>query len=118
MESGVFQDFQYPEKYAAIVEKAEGGDEKSVIMLKDYYSNFPRTDLRNLEYWSNKSVVWEGKKAHINLIVALASHNQCERAWSILGRTYSDRTSFPFYSNTEGAEFIDEKCERKQNQNG
>ena len=50
-ESGVFDDFRYPERYAAIVEAAESGDERSIFTLARYYANSPKTDLRNLEYW-------------------------------------------------------------------
>lgn len=43
-ESGIVKDFQYPERYAAVVQAAEGGDEKSIIMLVSYYANFPKTN--------------------------------------------------------------------------
>lgn len=111
-ESGIFEDFKYPEKYARIVAKAEGGDRSSVMRLAEYYGNFPTTDLRNLEYWSEKASHFDGPIAYTNLVVALAAHDQCDRAWSVLETNYAKLSDFPFYASDGATEMIDGRCER------
>ncbi|WP_291201492.1 hypothetical protein [Hyphomonas sp.] len=113
-ESGVFEEFQYQEKYAAIVEKAEAGDEQSISTLMRYYANFPSTDLRNLEYWSLKASRVEGREALTNLIYALALHGECERAWSFVYESYPDLTQFPFYKVDGADEAINGWCRRSR----
>lgn len=111
-ESGIFEEFQYQEKYAAIVEKAEAGDEASISTLARYYANIPSTDLRNLEYWSLKASQVEGREALTNLIYALALHGECERAWSFLNESYPRRTEFPFHKVEGADETINSWCRR------
>jgi hypothetical protein len=112
-ESGIFDDFRYPERYAAIVEAAESGDEKSIGMLAQYYANFPKTDLRNLEYWSLKASQIRGRGELTNLIVALASHGECGRAWKIVHDTYANPSEFEFYKAEGAEEVIDGTCKRE-----
>lgn len=112
-ESGLFKEFQHPEEYADIVEKAEAGDVSSIEKLHQYYSNFPHTDLRNLEYWSDILSKKNGRISYTNLIVSLSSHGFCEKSWSFVDREYSVLSEFPFYSKTGKMEYIDNKCERE-----
>lgn len=112
MESGVFDDFRYPERYAAIVEAAEAGDAGSIRILVRYYSNFPKTDLRNLEYWSMRASQIGGPQELTNLIVALASHDECERAWHFVEESYKEPSEFAFYKAERGVEVIDGTCGR------
>jgi hypothetical protein len=111
-ESGIFEEFKYAQEYAAIVEKAEAGDETSISTLARYYANFPSTDLRNLEYWSLKARRVEGREALTNLIYALALHGECERAWNFLDGSYPDRTEFPFHKVEGADETINGWCRR------
>lgn len=111
-ESGIFENFKYPERYAKIVEAAEHGDKNSINELKQYYSNFPHTDLRNLEYWSMKSAEFGGRNELTNLIIALSLHQKCERAWEILTENYKNPDDFSFYESDGISETLDGKCSR------
>lgn len=116
-ESGVFREFQYNNEYANLVERAEGGDRESILRLANYYCNFPTTDLRNLEYWSEKAAIFEGSIAYACLISSLASHGECDRAWDIFDRNYRNyrRRLDPIVYRSNGrTETIDEICPRRR----
>jgi hypothetical protein len=108
-----FDDFRYPERYATIVESAEAGNVQAIKMLALYYSSLPKTDLRNLEYWSGKLAKIEGSGAFSNLILSFARHNKCDRAWEVLGKNYLNFADYPFFQVKGSMEFIDGKCGRK-----
>lgn len=69
--------------------------------------------LINLEYWSDKASKFAGEEEFNNLIIALADHQKCERAWQILSENYPDLKDFPFYGSTGKVEVINGKCKRQ-----
>ena len=112
IEAGTFDDFKYPEKYAAIVESAEAGNKKNTILLARYFSNVPKTDLRNLDYWSRKASKFNGRDEMTNLIVSLTLHEKCQQAWKVLELYYDKPSEFAFYGLTSRHEKINDRCSR------
>jgi hypothetical protein len=99
-------DFASSEQYLKLVKSAERGDVDSINKLIGYYYEEKNSDLRNLQYWSEKGYVIGDSYAYTNYILALAAYGQCPEAWKYLEKSHRNRSDFEFYGNNGKSEYI------------